>query len=386
MRKIYVSFLSLFLFFTFISTLNAQTVGTYVFSPSAGTYTPLAGATTSTATDDDGTQNVAIGFNFVFGGISYTNAVLSTNGAIKLAANGTTGFATGWVNNLSNTYNAAIVAPMWDDNNATGGSVVYLATGTAPNRTFSVEWINIHLGGGGDPTAPTGTFQLTLTESTNTISFVYGTINPLVASTIGIGLNDLTSFLSVTPGTPATASSVTANNGITSAINLVSGTTYNFFPPPPCVAPPGGGTTQSSVASACAGTPFNLTVTGASIGTGLTYQWESSPDGTVWTPIVAATGQSFVTSVTVNTYFRRKITCSAADGYSTGVLVTVATAIAYFPGQRILMGCQQWVPLHFRLAGPSRMETGDRRIILQPLLMLMPDQHQTLFRIMVSNK
>jgi hypothetical protein len=125
MRKIYVALLSLFLFFTINTKLNGQAVGTYVFSPSSGTYTALSGTTTSSATGDDGTQNVAIGFNFTFGGVTYTNAVISTNGAIKLVTDGTTGFATSWTNNLSNAYGAAIVAPAWDDNNATGGSVVF---------------------------------------------------------------------------------------------------------------------------------------------------------------------------------------------------------------------------------------------------------------------
>jgi subtilisin-like proprotein convertase family protein len=322
MRKIYLAFLSLIIFSTLNTRLNAQAVGTYVFSPSSGTYAALTGTTTSSATADDGTQNVAIGFNFVFGGVTYTNAVISTNGAIKLAADGATGFATSWTNALGNAYGFPIIGPAWDDNNATGGSVVYVTSGTAPNRTFSVEWLNIHMGGGGSTTTPTGTFQLKLSEGTNAIQFVYGTINPLTSSSIGIGLNDLVSFLSVTPGTPATASSATANNTIASAANMPSGTTYTFLPPPPCVAPPGGGTTVSSVASACASTPFNLSVTGASFGTGLTYLWETSPTGVApWTSTGVTTAGYTVASQTTATYYRRRITCSAQDAYSTVLLV-----------------------------------------------------------------
>ncbi len=353
MRKIYAALLSFFLFFTLNSKLNAQAVGTYVFSPSSGTYTALVGATVAgTATGDDGLQNVALGFNFVFGGVSYTNATISTNGAIKLSNSAVADFATSWTNNLSNTYGAPIIGPLWDDNNATGGSVVYLATGTAPNRTFSVEWINIHMGGVGSTTTPTGTFQLTLTEGSNTVQFVYGTINAPTASSIGIGLNDLTSFLSVTPGSPATASNSVANNNITSNTGLTSGTTYLFFPPPPCVAPPAGGTTASSVANPCPGGSFILSVTGASFGTGLTYQWESSPNNTAWTPIGGATGATYTTSITTTTYFRRKITCSGIDGYSTSFLATVAPLLTLpvtegfnTSGTNVFPGCwaQQYV-------------------------------------------
>jgi hypothetical protein len=155
MRKLYLSLFA----FLFVFAAQAQ-VGLYSFSQSAGTYTALSGATTSTATGDDGTQNVSIGFNFNFGGVTYTNAVLSTNGAIKLAPDATTAFATSWTNNLSNTYGAPIVGAIWEDNNATGGSVNYATTGAVGSRVFAVEWNNIHLGGTGSTTTPTGKLSI----------------------------------------------------------------------------------------------------------------------------------------------------------------------------------------------------------------------------------
>src|SRR5690242_2168381 len=117
MRKIYIALLSFVVFSLFTSTLKAQ-VSTYAFTPSSGTYSALTGTTTSTATGDDGTQNVAIGFPFVFGGVSYPNVVISTNGAIKLAPDGTTTFPTAWTNALGNAYGAAVIGAIWDDNNA----------------------------------------------------------------------------------------------------------------------------------------------------------------------------------------------------------------------------------------------------------------------------
>ncbi len=332
MRKIYIALLSFFSLCLLSPALNAQ-VNTYVFAPSAGTFTPLTGTTTSTATGDDGVQNVAIGFNFVFGGVTYTNAILSTNGALKLAADGTTGFATSWTNNLSNAYGAAIIAPFWDDNNASGGSIVYTTSGTAPNRVFSAEWRNIHLGGGGSSTAPTGTFQVNLAEGTNFITIVYGTMNAPTAATASIGVNDLVSFLSVTPGAPATYSSATANNNITSVAAIPSGTTYTIFPPPPCV--PGslnGGTAAAAGGPICPGSPFSVSVTGASFGAGLTFQWESSLDGTTgWTNVAGATGQTLTTSTSGTTYYRRKMTCSGTDAYSTVVSVSTAPPVSVFP-------------------------------------------------------
>jgi subtilisin-like proprotein convertase family protein len=326
MRKIYAILSFLF----FATSLNAQPVNSYVFVPSSGTYTGLTGATTSTATGDDGTQNVPIGFNFVFGGVTYTNAVLSTNGAIKLAVDGTTGFATSWTNNMSNVYGFPIIAALWDDNNATGGSVRFLTAGSAPNRTFSVEWVTNHLGGGGSSSTPTGTFKITLAETVNTVAIEYETIGSMASSTAAIGLNDLVSFLSVTPGTPATASPVTANNGIASNTNLTSGTTYTFFPPPPCVNPLNAGT-ATGPATVCTGESFTLSVTGpVSVGTGITYNWQSF-DGVSWIDIPGATGITYTTSQSVTTQYRRKMTCSGTDAFSAPVTVTAAPPISSFP-------------------------------------------------------
>lgn len=98
-----------------------------------------------------------------------------------------------------------------------------------------------------------------------------------------------------------------------------------------CVAPPGGGTIQGPAGAACSGLPFNLSVTGASFGSGLTYQWESSPDGSTWTPIPSATAATLSISQGANTHYRRKITCSGQDGFSTSLLVTTTAPVSAFP-------------------------------------------------------
>jgi subtilisin-like proprotein convertase family protein len=101
---------------------------------------------------------------------------------------------------------------------------------------------------------------------------------------------------------------------------------------PPCVsAGLNGGAAASSTASSCPGTAFTLSVTGASIGSGLTYQWQSSPDNSTWTDIGGATGASLNTSQTGATYYRRKMTCSGTDAFSSEILVTATPAVASFP-------------------------------------------------------
>jgi subtilisin-like proprotein convertase family protein len=97
---------------------------------------------------------------------------------------------------------------------------------------------------------------------------------------------------------------------------------------PPCV--PGslsGGTIQSTTLASCAGASFTLSINGASVGDGLTYQWQSSPDNSTWTDIPSATGMAFTTTQNANTYYRRKMTCAGTDAFSTEVQVTAIPAL-----------------------------------------------------------
>ena len=62
--------------------------------------------------------------------------------------------------------------------------------------------------------------------------------------------------------------------------------TFNLTVPAvatPCTGTPNPGNTLSSVANSCSGTSFNLSLQNATTGTGVSYQWQSSPDGSSWT-------------------------------------------------------------------------------------------------------
>ncbi|MEO7311387.1 MAG: hypothetical protein ABIX01_13375 [Chitinophagaceae bacterium] len=88
---------------------------------------------------------------------------------------------------------------------------------------------------------------------------------------------------------------------------------------PPCTGTPTGGTVSSTRDSLCDNvTSFTLSVTGATGGslTGLSYQWQSSPNGTVWSDMGNGTGLTFTGTQSTTTYYRRKITCSGNAAYS----------------------------------------------------------------------
>ncbi|HYG50980.1 MAG TPA: pre-peptidase C-terminal domain-containing protein, partial [Flavobacteriales bacterium] len=89
-------------------------------------------------------------------------------------------------------------------------------------------------------------------------------------------------------------------------------------------SPTGGSSSASPSTTNCASTSTTLTVTGASSGCGITYQWQSSPDGIVWTNIAGATATTCATTAAATTYFQCLVICSAS-GLTTPSTTTVVT-------------------------------------------------------------
>ncbi len=321
--KLYISRLLAFILVGVIPfSLNAQNSNTYSFTSSSGsTLDPMAGATTIVlaSVDDVPSAIQTIGFSFSYEGVAYTQFSASPDGFIKL---GSPAASSQFSNSIVSTTNIPKLFPFWDDlATGVGGSVSFVVTGAAPNRVLKVQWfVTVPRNTAG---AANSTMQAWLYETSNIIEFRYGTgVGPSLSASIGINgaTSTATNFISVS--TPAnTASTSTANN--TNTVWPGNGTMYTFAPPPPCTAPPTAGTTASSANPACSGVNFNLTVTSGATGTGLTYQWESSPDGTTWSPIGGAIAAGLTTSQTVATWYRRKTTCSAVDAFSTGLQITM---------------------------------------------------------------
>jgi hypothetical protein len=86
---------------------------------------------------------------------------------------------------------------------------------------------------------------------------------------------------------------------------------------------PVAGTTVSTSTSVCEGESFTLSLSGASNFIGQIYQWESSPNNTVYTPIIGANSSTFLTSNTASTYYRCVVTLGPNSSTSTNLLITV---------------------------------------------------------------
>lgn len=94
--------------------------------------------------------------------------------------------------------------------------------------------------------------------------------------------------------------------------------------PPACTGTPVAGTASSSVDSTC-GTNFDLSLSGYSLASGLTFQWQSSSSGAVgsYTNIVGATSYSFSTMQSATTYYQCIVTCTSSTLTATSNAITV---------------------------------------------------------------
>ena len=94
-----------------------------------------------------------------------------------------------------------------------------------------------------------------------------------------------------------------------------------------CSGTPVAGTaTANPTTGACANTPILLTVTGATDGNGITYQWQSSTNGgTTWTNIAGATSFSATAFQVVTTQYRCVINCTLSSTSANSTTVTVVS-------------------------------------------------------------
>ncbi|MBC7536496.1 MAG: hypothetical protein H7258_12465, partial [Ferruginibacter sp.] len=91
-----------------------------------------------------------------------------------------------------------------------------------------------------------------------------------------------------------------------------------------CAGTPTPGNTLSTATSACPTIPFTLSTQNGTGGSGVTYQWQSSPDGVTFTDITGATNNALTTTLTANTFYQAVVTCSGGTpGTSTPVQVTL---------------------------------------------------------------
>jgi len=103
----------------------------------------------------------------------------------------------------------------------------------------------------------------------------------------------------------------------------------------PCSGTPNAGSASATPASPCPGNTTVISATGLTIGSGISYQWEESPDGIgSWASVVGGTGATTAayttTAINATRYFRLTTTCSTGPSTNSTNVVTVNPSAGSF--------------------------------------------------------
>jgi len=304
--------------------INAQ-VSSYSFAAGTGGVLDLMTGSTqliASASDDGVSAVTGIGFTFNFAGVDYTQFSVNANGNVRLGA---TEVTSQWVNTAANAdLTSPLIMAYWDDlatgSVAGGGNVTYKLTGTAPNQKLIIEWfVTIPRNTGG---AANAKFQCVLEETTNVITFVYGTgmvANP-DNSGYTIGLATSATLFNTVDATANTASQAIFKTDNTVAIP--SGTTYTWTPP---TCPGSTGLTVNSVSTdeaTVTWTPPTSVPTNGYEYVITSTQGEPSGAGTATTANTAS-----ATSLTSNTVYYVYVRSNCGSSFGNWVAVGTFTTL-----------------------------------------------------------
>jgi len=214
------------------------TVSEYSFSSIQNVFTEISGGTVlgTAANDNESFNAIPLGFTFTYNGADYTEISVQTNGFLAMGA--TVATSNTAISAATGTNNI-VAALNRDIKSRDTGELMYLLSGTAPNRIFTVQWKHYRR-------APTTTanddfsFQIQLLENGNKVAFVYGTFTTVTASTaaaiqVGLRGDSNTDFSNRTTTTDWSATTAgTANNNfctLSATVFPASGLTFTFQPP-----------------------------------------------------------------------------------------------------------------------------------------------------------
>jgi hypothetical protein len=313
-------------------------VSSYTFSSNAGTYSAITGGTvivTGTTSLDSWVSSSITIPTFNFNCVDYTTAYVTSNGMLSLGGSAPSSFEYNCIAN--NTGSGICIAPFNADldrvNSNASTEIRWQQVGTE----IIFQWVAFKR----YAVTESFDFQVRLNTSNGNVVFVYKLNSGPAASTsyqpvvgirtsstdynnrlVGTGAETWAASLAGTANTSTCRFTSTAP-----AKSFASGLTYTFSSPAACSGTPAAGTTVSSMSLACLSTSFSLSVTGSASGCGVTYQWQSSPNGSAWSNISGATSATYDATQTVATYYRRITTCSGnSNTGSSSLLINMDVA------------------------------------------------------------
>jgi uncharacterized repeat protein (TIGR01451 family) len=226
MKKIYFIVSLQIMFFCHV---KAQ-VAAMPFSPGLDVFNPITGTVIDAPNVDDVVyNNIPIGFNFNFAGVSFDTMKISTNGFISFNSNNCGLIYSSALNSNCNY----IIAPFSSDlkNNLSNASLSYVTIGNAPNRSCVIQWLHYSY----FPNQGDISFQIWLNESNNCIKFVYGANTYVNPQNVQIGLKGSTNLVFIAIGDTACSwanaqpfQSINTNFPVSVSCNMPSGFSFNF--------------------------------------------------------------------------------------------------------------------------------------------------------------
>lgn len=152
----------------------------------------------------------------------------------------------------------------------------------------------------------------------------FWTNNPSIPWTTGLSFNGSHTYRSDNEGNLC-GTSFTFNNGNQTTRPNIS---FTWTANSTCSGTPNAGTANASVTNICPNVDFQISVTGATIAGGITYQWQQSSDNVTWSDIAGATGLGHSLSQTGTSYYRMIAFCGTDSDTSTVVQVVSPTLFA----------------------------------------------------------
>jgi len=224
--------------FSMVALSAWATVSEYSFTSSLGTFTELSGGSVlgTAANDNECFNAIPLGFTFTYNDSAYTDVSIASNGFLAM---GLTVVTSNQPISLATSTNNVVAAIGRDIKSRDTGELMYLLSGTAPNRVFTVQWK--HYRRVSTSTIDDDlTFQIQLQENGNKLVFVYGpfiSVTHLASQAVQIGLRGdaNTDFSNRATSTDWSATTTgTANNNfclLSATVFPVSGLTFMFEPP-----------------------------------------------------------------------------------------------------------------------------------------------------------
>jgi hypothetical protein len=104
----------------------------------------------------------------------------------------------------------------------------------------------------------------------------------------------------------------------------------HYVPGTACSGAVNAGVANTSAAAVCPSVPYSLFLSGGTLASGITYQWQSATTATgPFTNITGAVNSSYQATQTVDTWYQCIVTCTASGSIDTSTVVAVTTNSFY---------------------------------------------------------